>query len=110
MRTRSIGLQPRRWGRSQFVLLLAVSLVWAAVAAVPASAAADTSTLLYPLPDDRTPDDGDPSNDGLPEESQIRLRGALTEITQTARQQLEAIKFSQLLQPPPTQPEASPRL
>ena len=46
------------------MLLLAVSLVWAAVAAVPASAAADTSTLLYPLPDDRTPDDGDPSNDG----------------------------------------------
>lgn len=55
-------------------------------------------------------DVGEPASDGLPEESQLKLRGALTEITRTARQQLEAIKFSQLLQPPPTHPEASPRL
>lgn len=49
--------------RRKAILALAVSLVWAAVA-LPAYAAADTSTLLYPLPDDRTPDDGDSSNDG----------------------------------------------
>jgi Rrf2 family protein len=42
----------------------------------------------------------EPTGDCLPEESQQKLRGALTEITQTARQQLEAIKFSQLLEPP----------
>lgn len=43
---------------------------------------------------------GEPAGDGFPQESQQKLRGALTEITQTARQQLEAIKFSQLLEPP----------
>ncbi len=43
---------------------------------------------------------GEPTGDGLPMASQQKLRGALTEITQTARQQLEAIKFSQLLEPP----------
>jgi Rrf2 family protein len=43
---------------------------------------------------------GEPTGDGLSGESQVKLRGALTEITQTARQQLEAIKFSQLLEPP----------
>ena len=30
-------------------------------------------------------DAGEPASDGLPEESQIKLRGALTEITRTAR-------------------------
>jgi Rrf2 family transcriptional regulator, cysteine metabolism repressor len=45
-------------------------------------------------------DAGVPTTEGLPEESQLKLRGALTEITQTARTQLEAIKFSQLLEPP----------
>ena len=43
---------------------------------------------------------GESTGDGFPNESQQKLRGALTEITQTARQQLEAIKFSQLLEPP----------
>ena len=41
-----------------------------------------------------------PSGDGLPEVSQNRLQDALREITDTSRQQLSAIKFSQLLQPP----------
>lgn len=49
-------------------------------------------------------DAGEPAADGLPEESQLQLRGALSEITRTARQQLEAIKFSQLLQPPRDHP------
>jgi len=52
-------------------------------------------------------DAGEPTSDGLPEESQLKLRGALTEITRTARQQLEAIKFSTLLQPPAGEPESS---
>lgn len=42
----------------------------------------------------------EPAGDGFPKDSQQRLRGALNEITQTARQQLDAIKFSQLLAPP----------
>ena len=46
-------------------------------------------------------DAGEPTGDGLPEESHDRLRDALRTITDTSRQQLEAIKFSQLLQPPP---------
>ena len=45
-------------------------------------------------------DAGDPRGDGLTEESNARLSDALTEITNSARQQLEAIKFSQLLEPP----------
>ena len=45
-------------------------------------------------------DAGDPAGDGLPEASQNRLQDALREITATSRQQLEAIKFSQLLHPP----------
>ena len=45
-------------------------------------------------------DAGEPASDGLPEQSHLRLQDALREITATSRQQLEAIKFSQLLQPP----------
>jgi Rrf2 family protein len=45
-------------------------------------------------------DAGDPAGEGLPEISQDRLHRALREITATSRQQLEAIKFSQLLHPP----------
>ena len=52
-------------------------------------------------------DAGEPTGDGLPEESRLKLRGALTEITRTARQQLEAIKFSTLLQPPSSEPKSS---
>ena len=52
-------------------------------------------------------DASDPTGEGLPAESQLRLKGALSEITRTARQQLEAIKFSQLLEPPETQGDES---
>ena len=45
-------------------------------------------------------DAGEPAGDGLPPQSRHKLTGALTEITKTARQQLEAIKLSQLLEPP----------
>jgi Rrf2 family protein len=45
-------------------------------------------------------DTGDANNGALPAESQERLHGALRQITDNARQQLEAIKFSQLLEPP----------
>ena len=44
---------------------------------------------------------------------QNKLQSALREVTQTARQQLEAIKLSQLLPPPPIAQEATdevPRL
>jgi len=52
-------------------------------------------------------DAGEPTSEGLPEESQAKLKGALTAITNTARQQLEAIKFSQLLEPPKEQEATS---
>lgn len=42
----------------------------------------------------------DPLGDGIPDDSQERLQGALKEVTNTARRQLEAIKFSQLLEVP----------
>ena len=45
-------------------------------------------------------DAGEAGSDGLPELSQVKLQSALREITATSREQLEAIKFSQLLQPP----------
>ena len=45
-------------------------------------------------------DAGEAGSDGLPELSQVRLQTALREITATSREQLEAIKFSQLLHPP----------
>jgi Rrf2 family protein len=47
-------------------------------------------------------DSGDPSGEGLPAVSQEKLHGALQQITDNARQQLRAIKFSQLLEPPKT--------
>ncbi len=40
--------------------------------------------------------------EGLDDSTQTNLRSALVEITETSRGQLEAIKFSQLLQPPAT--------
>ncbi len=43
---------------------------------------------------------GQPAGDGLPANSQVKLQEALQEITDTSRRQLEAIKFSQLLEPP----------
>ena len=39
--------------------------------------------------------------EGLPDESQAMLRDALNQVTSTTRKQLEAIKLSQLLTPPP---------
>jgi Rrf2 family protein len=45
-------------------------------------------------------DAGDPASDGLPVESQAKLQDALQQITDTARSQLQAITFSQLLEPP----------
>ena len=38
--------------------------------------------------------------DGLPFDSQLKLKDALGEVTTTTRKQLEAIKLSQLLKPP----------
>src|SRR5262245_14916325 len=49
------------------------------------------------------PLDGNPTPmDGLPSNSQSRLRSAMEQITSTSRRQLEAIKLSQLLEPPKT--------
>jgi Rrf2 family protein len=45
-------------------------------------------------------DAGEPASAGLPIESQEQLQQALEQITDNARQQLQSIKFSQLLQPP----------
>jgi Rrf2 family transcriptional regulator, cysteine metabolism repressor len=42
--------------------------------------------------------------EGMSSDSQISLRDALGQVTATTRRQLEAIKLSQLLQPPTTQP------
>lgn len=42
----------------------------------------------------------DPTADGMPATSENKLQDALQEINSTARGQLEAIKFSQLLEPP----------
>jgi Rrf2 family protein len=47
-------------------------------------------------------DSAEGSMEGLPENSQHRLQDALSEVTRTARQQLEAIKLSQLLEAPET--------
>lgn len=45
-----------------------------------------------------------PTNDGLPNDSQQLLHSALEHVTSTAREQLAAIKLSQLMLPqPPTQ-------
>lgn len=53
-------------------------------------------------------DAGQGTGEGLPNESRMKLADALSEITSTARQQLEAIKFSQLLEPPSTESGLSP--
>jgi len=45
-------------------------------------------------------DNGEVIGDGLPELSQNKLHNALTEVTATARKQLESIKLSHLLTPP----------
>ena len=45
-------------------------------------------------------DAGEMGSDGLPDQSEERLTNALRDITSSARQQLQAIKFSQLLEPP----------
>ena len=45
---------------------------------------------------------GDTTEEGYPVESQEKLHEALRQITYSAREQLEAIKFSQLLEPPAT--------
>jgi Rrf2 family protein len=46
----------------------------------------------------------EPISPGLPIDTHTRLQQAMQEITSTARRQLEAIKLSQLLEPPSTQP------
>ena len=43
---------------------------------------------------------GEPMSGGMSEESQHRLQDALEQVTDTSRRQLEAIKLSQLLEPP----------
>ncbi|MFV1967263.1 MAG: Rrf2 family transcriptional regulator [Pirellulaceae bacterium] len=45
-------------------------------------------------------DVGEMGSDGLPGESEAKLKNALRDITCNSRQQLQAIKFSQLLEPP----------
>lgn len=47
-------------------------------------------------------DSGEPLGIGLPASSQDKLQDALQNVTATARSQLQAIKFSQLLEPPKT--------
>ncbi len=49
---------------------------------------------------------GEPATEGLTSESQNRLQNALQQVTDNSRRQLEAIKLSQLLEPP-TLPEAT---
>jgi len=47
------------------------------------------------------PLDGNPAPmDGMPTDSQTRLRDALGQVTSNSRKQLESIKLSQLLEPP----------
>ena len=51
---------------------------------------------------------GNPLSEGMSEESQLRLHEALRTVTDNSRPQLEAIKLSQLLEPPlPTEIETS---
>lgn len=45
---------------------------------------------------------GEPMTEGAIEDSQMRLREALRSVTDNSRRQLEAIKLSQLLEPPTT--------
>jgi Rrf2 family protein len=45
---------------------------------------------------------GEAANEGMSEESQMRLHEALRTVTDNSRRQLEAIKLSQLLKPPPS--------
>jgi Rrf2 family protein len=45
-------------------------------------------------------DSSSPKAEGLPADSQEMLRDALNQVTTTTRKQLEAIKLSQLVQPP----------
>ena len=48
--------------------------------------------------------------EGLPEDSQHKLRDALSQVTHTTRSQLESIKLSQLLKPPPAaDPKQEPK-
>lgn len=48
---------------------------------------------------------GEPMVAGIPEETSNKLHQALCSVTENARGQLEAIKLSQLLEPPPALPE-----
>jgi hypothetical protein len=48
-----------------------------------------------------------PVGEGIPLQYDARLRDALESITQTARQQLSAIKLSDLLEPPPNSASSS---
>ncbi len=43
---------------------------------------------------------GEPLGEGLSQDSQFRLQDALQQVTDNSRRQLEAIKLSQLLEPP----------
>ena len=45
-------------------------------------------------------------SEGITAEGQLKLKDALTQVTDTTRKQLEAIKLSQLLPPPPEEPGA----
>ena len=47
--------------------------------------------------------------EGFPPESQVRLNEALDQLADTARRQLESIKFSELLAAPPPPAKQGPR-
>jgi Rrf2 family protein len=47
------------------------------------------------------------NEEGVVSDVQHKLKDALTQITDTTRQQLEAIKLAQLLPPPPDEPEST---
>ncbi len=46
-------------------------------------------------------DTGQPIAEGMPAETRNKLHEALQSVTDNARRQLEAVKLSQLLEPPP---------
>jgi Rrf2 family protein len=69
---------------------------------------ADQISLLEVIEAIEGPFDSVPEvTDGLPVTSQEKLRTAIDQVTEVTRQQLEAIKLSQLLQPPASDERAA---
>lgn len=67
---------------------------------------ADQISLLEVIEAIEGPYDASLTVEGLTEDSQEKLREALSQVTATTRHQLEAIKLSQLLKPPATSKSA----